>query len=205
MLLFFSLFTRGNIQIGCCPYSIMTAKIFVFITLVFFLHGAGDSSAKVLLTKGKALELVFPEADEIEKRHVFLTERQAKSISKMAKAEIDSRLYTFYIAKSGGKETGYAVIDTHTLRTLTETVMFVINPNGTLRHAEILAFFEPTDYMPSGKWINLFPGKTKLGRMKVGKGIPNITGATISARSFSRAARRVLAVYRVVVANTADL
>ncbi len=182
----------------------MTAKILVFITLVFFLHGAGDSSAKVLLTKDKALELVFPEADEIEKRHVFLTERQAKRISKMAKAEIDSKLYTFYIAKSGGKETGYAVIDTHTLRTLTETVMFVINPNGTLRHAEILAFFEPTDYMPSGKWINLFLKKTKLDRMKVGKGIPNVTGATISARSFSRTARRVLSVYRVVVANTAD-
>ena len=176
----------------------MTVRILVLIMFVFFLQGAGDASAKVLLTKGKALELVFPEADEIEKRHVFLTEHQAESISRMAKAEVDSRLYTFYIAKSGGKETGYAVIDTHTLRTLTETVMFVINPDGTLRHAEILAFFEPVDYMPSGKWINLFPRKTKLDGMRVGKGIPNVTGATITARSFSRATRRVLAVYRVM-------
>lgn len=182
----------------------MTVRILILITLLFFLHGAGDVSAKVFLTKGKAFELVFPEAEEIEKRHVFLTKRQAESIREMAKAEIDSRLYTFYIAKSGGEETGYAVIDTHTLRTLTETVMFVINPDGTLRHAEILAFFEPTDYMPGGKWINLFPGKTKVDRMKVGKGIPNITGATISARSFSRATRRVLAVYRVMFANPAD-
>ncbi len=182
----------------------MIAKILILITLLFFLHGAEDISAKVFLTKGKALELVFPEAEEIEKRHVFLTERQAESVREMARAEVDSRLYTFYIAKSGGKETGYAVIDTHTLRTLTETVMFVINPDGTLRHAEILAFFEPTDYMPSGKWINLFPGKTKMDRMKVGKGIPNITGATISAGSFSGATRRVLAVYRVVFATPAD-
>ncbi len=182
----------------------MTAKILILITLVFFLHGAGDVSAKVFLTKGKALELVFPEAEEIEKRHVFLTERQAENIRKMAKAEVDSRLYTFYVAKSAGKETGYAVIDTHTLRTLTETVMFVINPDGTLRHAEILAFFEPTDYMPSRKWINLFLEKTNLNRMKVGKGVPNITGATISARSFSRATRRVLAVYRVIFGIPAD-
>lgn len=182
----------------------MTAKILVLIILVFFLHGAGDSSAKVFLTKGKALELVFPEADEIEKRHIFLAERQAESIGQMAKAEVNSRLYTFYIAKSDGKETGYAVIDTHTLRTLTETVMFVINPDGTLRHAETLAFFEPVDYMPSGKWINLFPEKTKLDGMKVGKGIPNITGATISARSFSRATRRILAVYRVMFGIPAD-
>lgn len=182
----------------------MSAKILILITLLFFLHDAENAAAKVFLTKGKALELVFPQADEIEKRHVFLTERQAESVREMAKAEVDSRLYTFYIAKSGGKETGYAVIDTHTLRTLTETVMFVINPDGTLRHAEILAFFEPTDYMPGGKWINLFPRKTKLDRMKVGKGIPNITGATISARSFSGTTRRVLAVYRVMFGTPAD-
>ena len=182
----------------------MSAKIFILITLVFFLHDAGDVSAKVFLTKGKALDLAFPGADEIEKRHIFLTENQAESIREMAKTEVDSRLYTFYIAKSGGKETGYAVIDTHALRTLTETVMFVINPDGTLRHAEILAFFEPTDYMPGGKWINLFPGRTRMDRMKVGKGVPNITGATISARSFSRATRRVLAVYRVMFADPAD-
>ena len=182
----------------------MTVKILVLIMLAFFLQGTGDASAKVLLTKSKALELVFPEADEIEKRHVFLTEHQAESISKMAKADIDSRLYTFYVAKSGNRETGYAVIDTHTLRTLTETVMFIINPDGTLRHAEILAFFEPTDYMPSGKWINLFPRKTKLDKMKVGKGIPNITGATISARSFSTTTRRVLAVYRVIFGIPVD-
>ena len=182
----------------------MNAKILILITLVFFLHGAENVSAKVFLTKGKALELVFPKAEEIEKRHVFLNKRQAESIREMAKVEVDSRLYTFYIAKSGGKETGYAVIDTHTLRTLTETVMFVINPDGTLRHAEILAFFEPTDYMPGGKWINLFPGKIKMDRMKVGKGIPNITGATISAVSFSQATRRVLAVYRVMFGIPAD-
>ena len=182
----------------------MTMRILFLITFAFFLHGAGDVSAKVFLTKGKALELVFPEAEEIEKRHVFLTELQAESISRMAKAEVDSRLYTFYIAKSGGKETGYAVIDTHTLRTLTETVLFVINPDGTLRHAETLAFFEPTDYMPSGKWINLFLEKIRMDRMKVGKGIPNITGATISAVSFSQATRRVIAVYRVMFGNPAD-
>ena len=182
----------------------MTTRIFFLITLVFFLQGTGDSSAKVFLTKGKALELAFPEAEEIEKRHVFLNEPQARNVREIARTETDSRFYTFYVAKSAGKETGYAVIDTHRLRTMTETVMFVINPDGTLRHAEILAFFEPTDYMPSEKWINLFPGKTRLDGMKVGKGIPNVTGATITSRSFSGAARRVLAVYRVMLGVPAD-
>ncbi len=182
----------------------MGMKIIILITFLFFLHGAEDASAKIFLTKGKALELAFPEAEKIEKRHVFLTKPQAERVRATAKVEVDSRLYTFYIAKSGGKETGYAVIDTHPLRTLTETVLFVINPEGTLRHAETLAFFEPTDYMPSGKWINLFLEKKKMDRMKVGRGVPNITGATISAVAFSQTVRRVLAVYRVTFGIPAD-
>ena len=179
----------------------MKANIPVFILLALLIQGADLCQAKVFLTRTEALALLFPESEEIEKRHVFLTEREAEAVRSLAKTEADSRFYTFYVARSAGKETGYAVIDTHTLRTLTETVMFVINPDGTLRHAEILAFFEPGDYMPGKKWINLFLGKDYRDRMKVGADVPNITGATISADSFSRAARRILAVFRIVFTN----
>lgn len=180
----------------------MKTKIPLIALLAFFAHGADVCPAKVFLTRTQALGLLFPEADEIEKRHVFLTEREAAAARSAARTEPVSRFYTFYVARSAGKETGYAVIDTHTLRTLTETVMFVINPDGTLRHAEILAFFEPGDYMPGQKWINLFAGKdVRRDRMKAGADVPNITGATISADSFSRAARRVLAVFRVAFAE----
>ncbi len=180
----------------------MKTKIPLIALLAFFAHGADICTAKVFLTRTQALELLFPEADEMEKRHVFLTEREAATARSMARTELVSRFYTFYVARSAGKETGYAVIDTHALRTLTETVMFVINPDGTLRHAEILAFFEPGDYMPGQKWIDLFDGKdVRRDRMKAGADVPNITGATISADSFSRAARRILAVFRVAFAD----
>ena len=180
----------------------MKAKIPVIALLAFLVQGADICDAKVFLTRTRALALLFPEAERIEKRHVFLTEREAEAVRSVARTEADSRFYTFYVARSGGKETGYAVIDTHTLRTLTETVMFVINPDGTLRHSEILAFFEPADYMPGEKWINLFRGKdVRRDRMKSGADVPNITGATISADSFSRSARRVLAVFRVAFAD----
>ena len=180
----------------------MKAKIPVIALLAFLVQGADICDAKVFLTRTRALALLFPEAERIEKRHVFLTERQAEAVRSVARTEADSRFYTFYVARSSGKETGYAVIDTHTLRTLTETVMFVINPDGTLRHSEILAFFEPADYMPGEKWINLFRGKdVRRHRMKSGADVPNITGATISADSFSRSARRVLAVFRVAFAS----
>ncbi|MEE8299619.1 MAG: FMN-binding protein, partial [Thermodesulfobacteriota bacterium] len=105
--------------------------------------------------------------------------------------------YIIYEAKNGEKTLGYAIIDTHSLRTKTETVMFVINPDGSLRQAEILAFFEPQDYQARENWIELFEGKTLDDTLRVGKGIPNITGATITANSLSQAIRRILAVFKV--------
>lgn len=187
-----------------CPSFSGTVKILALTLLALFVQGADTARAKVFITKTQALELLFPEADDIEKRHIFLTESQLGDVRRIARTAADSKFYTFYVARSEGKETGYAVIDTHSLRTLTETVMFVINPDGSLRRAEILAFFEPGDYMPSKKWINLFLGKKPDNGMKSGADIPNVTGATITADSFSRAARRVLAVHRVAFGNPAD-
>ncbi len=184
--------------------SSIKAGILVLVFFVFFLQYPEISSAKVFLTKDRALELVFPEADRIEKKHVFLSEQQTLAARQIARAEIDSKFYSFYVAKSAGVKTGYAVIDTHKMRTMTETVMFVIDPDGTLRQAEILAFFEPSDYIPSKKWITLFLGKDDLSKLQTGRGIPNITGATISAESFAAATRKVLAVYRVLFTNSID-
>lgn len=77
--------------------------------------------------------------------------------------------------------------------------MFVINKDGTLRQAEILAFFEPPEYMPGDNWIALFYGKSASDSLKPGKDIPNITGATITSTALSRTMRQILALARVVL------
>jgi Predicted NADH:ubiquinone oxidoreductase, subunit RnfG len=107
----------------------------------------------------------------------------------MAKSKLDSRLYTFYIGKKGNSTLGYAVLETHVLRTKTETIMVVINPDGTLRQVEILAFFEPHDYMPGNGWMNLFKDKTLNGSLWVGRDIPNMTGATITSNAMVQSVR----------------
>jgi len=66
-----------------------------------------------------------------------------------------------------------------------------------MRQAEILAFFEPQDYQAGSNWIELFEDRTLDHGLRVGKDIPNITGATITANSLSHAIRRVLAVFKV--------
>ena len=176
----------------------MKTVYILFICLFIFSTAA---QSKVFMKRDEALELAFPGADRIDKREIFLTEKQAQEIESLSKSRLTSRLYIVYEGFKGDESLGYAIIDTHTLRTKTETVMFVINPYGTLRQAEILAFFEPPEYKPGNKWIALFYGKSIQDSLKPGKDIPNITGATITSNSLAQTIRQVLALAGVVLAG----
>ncbi|MGQ0794329.1 MAG: FMN-binding protein [Deltaproteobacteria bacterium] len=186
----------------------MKTKLIAALTLILSLSIAAECLAKVYMTRDEALKAAFPGAESIEKTTVFLSDEQIKRIESLARAKLTSKLYTFYAGVKGGGALGWAVIDTHLLRTTTETVMIVINPDGTMRQAEILAFFEPEDYMPSGKWMALFNDRRiVLGNdsVRVGRGIPNLTGATITTNAMVDAIRRVMAVFEVALAPKADL
>jgi Na+-translocating ferredoxin:NAD+ oxidoreductase RnfG subunit len=170
----------------------------VFITLIIFSFiGVSPSVSKVFMKRDEALEAAFPQAVKIERKEIFLSSDQSQEIESLANSKNESKLYILYEAKDGAKTLGYAIIDTHSLRTKTETVMFVINPDGSLRQMEILAFFEPQDYQPRENWMELFEDKTLDDTLKIGKDIPNITGATITANSLSQTIRRILAVFKV--------
>lgn len=171
----------------------------VYILLLGFIIFSTAAQSKVFMKRDEALELAFPGADRIDKREIFLTEKQAQEIESLSRSRLSTRIYIVYEGFNGDTSLGYAIIDTHNLRTKTETVMFVINPDGTLRQAEILAFFEPPEYMPGKNWIALFYGKSIRDSLKPGKDIPNITGATITSTSLAQTIRQVLAIVRVAL------
>ncbi|MEM7007558.1 MAG: FMN-binding protein [Thermodesulfobacteriota bacterium] len=174
----------------------MRASIIIILTILYlgFTHSL---HAEVFMKRNEALQTVFPNATDIERNEIFFTPEESKTIESIAKAKNDTKLYIIYEAKDGDNIIGYAIIDTHTLRTRSETVMFVINPDGSLRQTEVLAFFEPPDYQAGDKWMQLFEGKTTDNTLKVGRDIPNMSGATITAVALAQATRKILAVYKV--------
>lgn len=181
-------------------------RLIVTILLLFILFTlVVRSEAKVLLNRDQALKLAFPDVQEIKEEQVFLTDKQVKKIKSDARVPVDSRLYVFYKGIKDNKVITYALIDTHKLRTTTETLMFVINPDGTIKNIEIMAFYEPADYMPTERWIDLFNRKALNSSLSIGKDIPNITGATITSNSLTNEVRKVLAVFKYGIKyKTAD-
>ena len=59
----------------------------------------------------------------------------------------------------------------------------------------MLSFNEPEDYLPPPRWLDQFDGKALSKDLKPGLAVPNLSGATLTARAVSAAVRRTLALH----------
>jgi hypothetical protein len=162
---------------------------------------AGAARAKVFLTQEEALKLAFPGA-AVERKSIFLTEAEVEEVAKLCGGPRGSALAAAYVASWDGKVVGTAYFDTHVVRTLAETLMVVVSPTGTIARIEVLSFSEPEEFLPREHWYAQFPGKALDDELSVKRGIRPVSGATLTARATTEAARRVLALHQVVARRT---
>jgi hypothetical protein len=158
---------------------------------------ASGAAARVFLTQQEALKLAFPDAT-VERRTLYLTEAEQTQIAALSGAAKPSALAVAYSATRDGRLVGTAYFDTHVVRTQPETLMVVIDAAGAIARLEVLSFSEPEEYMPRAHWYAQFPGKSLDPELSVRRGIRAVSGATLTARATTEAARRVLALHQVV-------
>lgn len=161
------------------------------------LPSSGD--AKVYHGKQEALKLAFPRADSVKPRHLFIKPAQLAAINRRCDRPIKSKLLTTYVGRKGGRVLGYAFIDTHVVRTLPETFMVVLSPRGVIRAIHVLAFREPPEYKPAAGWLKQFKGKRLSPGLRIRRDIAGIAGSTLSAHAVTRATRKILVLYDVLL------
>jgi Na+-translocating ferredoxin:NAD+ oxidoreductase RnfG subunit len=156
------------------------------------------TQAKQFKTPEKALAEIYPNA-QIEVKNIVLSKEQQEEVQKLSGVKLDTRLVSWYLVKRGKEVIAYAYVDTHVVRTKPEVVLYTITPEGRLDVVEVLAFQEPLEYMPDEEWLKVFKGKELApGTIRHRRDIPNITGATITARAITDNARKVLAIWQVL-------
>jgi hypothetical protein len=158
-------------------------------------------SARVFLTQEEALKLAFPGA-AIERRTAFLTDAERQEASRLAGGPLPSALAISYVATKEGQLLGTAYFDTHVVRTQNETLMVVVGPAGAIARIEILSFSEPEEYLPREHWYAQFPGKVLDDDLAIRRGVRPVSGATLTARATTEAARRILALHQVITRRT---
>jgi hypothetical protein len=158
--------------------------------------GAG---AGVRYAKDEALALAFP-GGVAKQVTTFLTDEQMEAVRTRAGTAPESKLFTFYEGRRNGELVGYAVIDTHVVRTLPETFLAVLTPDGRIERVVVLAFYEPPEYQPPDRWLKQFEGRS-VGPdgWRVGHDVHGISGATLTAHAVTAALRRILALHELVM------
>lgn len=166
--------------------------------IVLFLGAITMSYERDFSTPERSLIAMFPGAKVIVK-NIVISRDQKRRIEELARSRIDSRLISVYLVKNEDKVIAYGYVDVHRVRTHPESVLFVISPEGKIIAVEVLSFNEPLEYMADEAWLDLFKGKS-LDRdpLRVNRDIPNMTGATLTARAVTKAARRALAIWKVL-------
>jgi len=153
----------------------------------------GISPAQVLHSREEALQRAFPGAEHIETIHLYLTASQRQAFERVTGAASDSALYTFYIGHREGRRLGIAAIESAPVRTQPATLLVVLNPDLSVRFVEVLAFFEPSEYFPSPRWLAQFAGRGGATDLNLGKDLHGITGATLTTQAVLRQVRRTTA------------
>jgi hypothetical protein len=166
------------------------------------------AEAKLYLTRDEALSQAFGDSATIVTRTAYLTDSQVESIAGLAAAPFDARRITYYEALDPGPEEmpdrllGHAYIETHRVRTLSETVMVVVGIDGRVARVDVLAFHEPEDYLAPSRWIEALAGRELTPTLAPARDLPNLAGSTLTARALAAAVRRALAAHQIIHATS---
>ena len=159
-------------------------------------------AAPVYSSREQALARAFPPPATIERKTYFLTEAEREKASRAARARIESALVIAYVGRGAAGFLGTGYFDTHIVRTMPETLLVALRPDGALGSVEVVAFGEPEDYLPRRRWLDLFVGRRLDADLTVGRRLAHVTGATLTTRAIADAVRRVLAIHAVVAERT---
>lgn len=158
-----------------------------------------QAEAKVFLTQAEALSLAFPAGVTVERKTAFLTEAEREEARKLSGVgRLPSALVVFYVGTRDGRGVATAYFDTHVVRTLTETVMILVDATASIARVEILSFGEPEEYLPRPHWYEQFSGRKLDDELSLKHGVRAVSGATLTARATTEAARRILAIDQVL-------
>jgi hypothetical protein len=157
------------------------------------------ATAAQILTQDQALALAFPGA-ALERRTAFLGDAEIQRAAELAGPDVpvESAVVTYYVASDAGRPVGVAYFDAHRVRTLPQVLMVVVGPEGRVARVETVSFREPPEYRAPDGWLRQFDGRALGPALSLRGEIPALTGATLTAGSATRAARRVLALHAVI-------
>jgi hypothetical protein len=175
----------------------------ILLIIPILLATALPLAAKTFMTQQQALDAAFVKGTVLERQSIFLTAAETNAAKSLSEVDFEDGLIVRYVARAGSAIVGFVYFDAHRVRTLPETLMIVVRPDGTIDRIEILSFNEPMDYLPKPRWLDQLDGKKLDAELSLKRSIRPISGATLSGRAIVNASRKILAIHGVIQARSA--
>jgi hypothetical protein len=164
---------------------------FVILSLLVLIFRVSSLKAEILYAQDEALKRAFPAATKVVKRVFILTPSKAEKLKFEHSVQISSQMVTYFAGYDRKNFLGFAVIDTGVVRTHQGVFMSVFKPDQELLDVFVLAFHEPSEYIPTKSWLNQFKGKKIKDPLSVGHDISGVMGSTLSVQAISQSVRRI--------------
>ena len=154
--------------------------------------------AKMLISPFDVMKAEFSDKATIVKKNTLLTKKQASKVQAISQVKLSTKIYRTFSATLDAKIVGYGILVSQKVRSKKAALLYLFSLEGEMLGSEIIAFNEPPEFIPSKKWLSQFENTTDKDTLRIGKDIPTITGATMSARSVADSARIARALFSVL-------
>lgn len=159
------------------------------------------ATAQSRLNPKEAMTLCFPDS-VITVHPVLLEPKQREDIGKASNEKAPRKLLHTYKVHKDQDLVAIGYIDSHIVRTKKQILLVIIDTKGKnagkVRRVEVLAFAEPRQYRPAGRFYAQFAGLQLTRNLREGREIKRVAGATMTTRATTAAVRRVLATHQIL-------
>ena len=172
----------------------MLKRLFILAALVTALL-SGVAYARTFASIQDAQKLMFPNT-KLTKVPVTFTDAQLEVIRDRSGVREPERGDQIWRTPQGGWFMIQQVVGKHEMI----TYAIGINPDGSVKHIEILEYIESYGYeVAEQSWLKQFYGKNVTNNLKLGKDVDSISGATLSCKHLADGVKRDLVAYDTVL------
>jgi thiamine biosynthesis lipoprotein ApbE len=160
-------------------------KLFAWINLLML--NSSVVFAATYLSKKQALKLAFGPNASYQKVLQVIPDDLRKTAQKLTTFNLDKSFLFYKSIESKGQASSFAIIDNVIGKHRPITYLLALDGDLKIRFVEIMAYRESRGGQVRNKaWRHQFIGKAPGDRLRVGRNIDNIAGATLSCRALSR-------------------
>jgi hypothetical protein len=159
------------------------------------LHSQPAVEQRCITSLGK----IFGDTVSVIRGTVLLTQPEKDSLSRNSPVRWSTDSISVYFCRANGRTIGYGFVDDVKGKTQYITYLTAILPTGEVKDIDVIAYRESYGgEIGYESFRRQFRGKTASDKLRPGRDIKNISGATISVRAVTDGVRKVLLTFNLI-------